>query len=215
MVRLLPDGVPLTVSDLVYLIRVVVGDALPYNKVGSIAADYSVDGGMMSVTAPMGAAFVVVEGNVTATGVNGVQVQQGLVDGNTQILVTGWDQNSNTFSSFSGDFLQVDGDIISIEFAAADGSMVNASNIPMNFEVFQNYPNPFNPTTKITFNNPSNSAWNVTVYNITGQRVDEFSGENGTRISVDWDASNLASGIYFYKVVAGDNVETKKAVLLK
>jgi hypothetical protein len=209
------DGVPLTVSDLVYLIRVVVGDALPYAKVGTMAADYSVESGVMSVDAEMGAAFIVAEGNVTAAGLGDVHVQQGLVDGNTHILVTGYDQNANTFNSFSGDFLQLDGNVISVEFAAADGSMVNASNVPQNFEVFQNYPNPFNPTTKITFNNPSNKAWSVTIYNITGQRVDEFSGENGTRVTVDWDASNLASGIYFYKVVAGDKVDTKKAVLLK
>jgi len=55
----------------------------------------------------------------------------------------------------------------------------------------------------------------VTIYNVAGQRVDEFAGDNGTVISLDWDASSLASGVYFYKVVAGDNVETKKAVLLK
>ncbi len=207
------DGVPLTVSDLVYLIRVVVGDAVPYAKVGSIAADYSHESGIMNVDAPMGAAFIVAD--APASALNGVQVKQGIVDGNHHILVTGYDENANTFASFTGDFVQINGNIISVEFAAADGSMVNASNVPLNFEVFQNYPNPFNPTTKITFNNPSNSAWNVTVYNVTGQRVEEFSGDNGTVISFDWDASRLASGIYFYKVVAGNNVETKKAVLLK
>jgi hypothetical protein len=209
------DGVPLTVSDLVYLIRVVVGDAVPYAKVGSIAASYSNASGVLSVDGDMGAALVVVEGTATATGLNGVQVQQGMVDHNTQILVTGYDAEANTFTAFNGDFLEVSGNVISVEFAAADGSMVNANNVPMNFQVYQNYPNPFNPTTKITFDNPANKAWNVTIYNIAGQTVDRFAGENGTRVELDWDASNLASGIYFYKVVAGDNVQTKKAVLLK
>jgi hypothetical protein len=209
------DGVPLTVSDLVYLIRVVVGDAVPYAKVGSIAAAYSVDNGVVSVDASMGAALIIAEGTATATALNGVQVQQGMVDGNTHILVTGWDQNTNTFAGFSGEFVSVDRNIISVEFAAADGSLVNASNVPTRFEVYQNYPNPFNPTTKISFDNPANQAWTVTFYNIAGQTVDRISGDNGTRVTVDWDASNLASGIYFYKVVAGDNVQTKKAVLLK
>jgi hypothetical protein len=209
------DGVPLTVSDLVYLIRVVVGDALPYHqKVGTISAGYTHESGVMSVDVPMGAVLIVADAPATALN-SDVQVKQGIVDGNHHILVTGYDENSNTFASFSGDFVEINGNVISVEFAAADGSMVNASNVPLNFEVFQNYPNPFNPTTKITFNNPSNSAWKVMIYNVTGQRVTEFSGDNGTRIDVDWDASNLASGIYFYKVVAGDNVETKKAVLLK
>jgi len=209
------DGVPLTVSDLVYLIRVVVGDAVPYAKVGSIAANYSIDGGVMNVNAPMGAAFIVAEGDVTASGLGDVQVQQGLVNGNTHILVTGFDADAETFNAFTGDFLEVNGNVISVEFAAADGSMVNANNVPTRFEVYQNYPNPFNPTTKITFDNPANKAWTVTIYNIAGQTVDRFGGDNGVRVTVDWDASNLASGIYFYKVVAGDNVQTKKAVLLK
>jgi hypothetical protein len=209
------DGVPLTVSDLVYLIRVVVGDALPYAKVNTIAANYSIESGVMNVNAPMGAALIVADANASVTALNGVQVKTGIVDGNTHILVTGYDENANTFASFSGDFLQINGNVISVEFAAADGSHVNASNVPMNFEVFQNYPNPFNPTTKIRFTNPSNSAWNVTIYNIAGQSVDRFSGDNGYTVEVDWDASRLASGIYFYKVVAGDKVETKKAVLLK
>jgi len=209
------DGVPLTVSDLVYLIRVVVGDAVPYAKVGSIAASFSNTSGVLSVDGEMGAALVVVEGTATVDAIGDVNVQQGIVDGNTQILVTGYDAEANTFDAFTGDFLQVNGNVISVEFAAFDGSMVNANNVPLNFQVNQNYPNPFNPTTKISFVNPENKAWNVTIYNIAGQTVDRFSGDNGVNVEFEWDASDLASGIYFYKVVAGDNVQTKKAVLLK
>ena len=210
------DGLALSVADLVYLIRVVVGDALPYAKIDAVAANYAFGNGVVSVEREMGAAFFVVEGtNVTASAIGGVTVDQGVVDGNTHVLVSGYDAEANTFSGFSGEFLELNGNILSVEFATSEGAMVNATNIPTTFEVFQNYPNPFNPTTKITATNPTNKAWTVTIYNVAGQRVDEFSGENGYNIEVNWDASNLASGVYFYKVVAGDNVETKKAVLLK
>jgi hypothetical protein len=210
------DGLALSVADLVYLIRVVVGDALPYAKVDAVAASYTHTGGVVNVQTEMGAAFFVVEGtNVTANAIGDVTVEQGVVNGNTHVLVTGYDAVANTFSGFSGDFVELNGNILSVEFATSEGQMVNASNVPLDFEVFQNYPNPFNPTTKITFNNPSNKVWTVLIYNVTGQRVDEFTGESGTRIELDWDASNLASGVYFYKVVAGDQVDTKKAVLLK
>jgi len=193
-----------------------VGDALPYAKIDAVAANYTHSGGVVNVEQEMGAALFVVEGtDVSASGIGNVFVEQGVVNGNTHVLVSGYDQNTNTFEGFTGDFLNLNGNILSVEFATSEGAMVNANNIPLNFEVFQNYPNPFNPTTKITFTNPSNSAWNVTIYNVAGQRVDEFAGDNGTVISLDWDASSLASGVYFYKVVAGDNVETKKAVLLK
>ena len=213
------DGLALSVADLVYLIRVVVGDALPYagsNKVEAVSANYSYSNGVVSVQRDMGAAFFVVEGtSVTATGIGNVNVEQGVVNGNTHVLVTGFDADANTFEGFNGEFLALNGRILSVEFATSQGAPVNASNVPTRFEVYQNYPNPFNPTTKITFDNPENKAWTVSIYNVAGQTVDQFSGENGIRIELDWDASNLASGVYFYKVVAGDNVQTKKAVLLK
>jgi hypothetical protein len=213
------DGLALSVADLVYLIRVVVGDALPYsgsNKVEAVSANYNFNGGVVSVDQSMGAAYFVVEGtNVSATGIGDVNVETGIVDGNTHVLVTGFDADAETFHAFNGDFLQLNGNILSVEFASSEGAMVNISNRPTTFQVYQNYPNPFNPTTKITFDNPSNKAWNVTIYNVAGQTVGSFSGDNGYNVELDWDASNLASGVYFYKVVAGDNVETKKAVLLK
>jgi hypothetical protein len=210
------DGLPLSVADLVYLIRVVVGDALPYAKVDAVAANYTHNNGVVSVDEEMGAAYFVVEGTgVAASAIGNVVVEQGVVDGNTHVLVSGFNAEAKTFAGFNGEFLNLNGRILSVEFATSQGAMVNISNRPTTFQVFQNYPNPFNPTTKITFDNPSNKAWNVTIYNGLGQTVGSFSGENGYNVELDWDASNLASGVYFYKVVAGDNVETRKAVLLK
>jgi serine protease len=88
--------------------------------------------------------------------------------------------------------------------------------MPEGFVLKQNHPNPFNPLTTIEMTLPVASDWTITIYNITGQQVDRFSGfsEAGT-ISVVWDASQYASGIYFYKATAGDFSATKKMVLMK
>lgn len=91
------------------------------------------------------------------------------------------------------------------------------SNLPDNFVLQQNYPNPFNPTTEINFALPTVSQVKLEIFNIEGKRVallieDKLSaGEH----SITWDGSAVASGIYLYKLSAGDFVETKKMVLLK
>jgi len=79
------------------------------------------------------------------------------------------------------------------------------------------YPNPFNPITKIEFNLPNASDVELIVYNVVGQRVKGLANEfydAGTHV-VEWDASNVASGIYFYQIKAGEFVESKKMMLLK
>lgn len=89
--------------------------------------------------------------------------------------------------------------------------------IPKTFFLSQNYPNPFNPTTKIKFDIPKSSFTKVIIYHLLGMEVTTLVSEElqaGT-YEADWDASNFSSGIYFYKLIAGDYAETKKMVLLK
>jgi len=92
-----------------------------------------------------------------------------------------------------------------------------AKMLPTEFALQQNYPNPFNPTTTISFALPFATDYDLTIYNINGQLVDNFSGSaEAGMVSVDWNASNLASGIYLYKLTAdGRTIDTKKMVLLK
>ena len=97
----------------------------------------------------------------------------------------------------------------------------NNKEIPKQFELFQNYPNPFNPTTKIKFNIPNvsreSSVVRVVVYDILGNEVTTLIHERlqpGT-YEMEWDGSNYASGVYFYKLIAGDFMETKKMILMK
>ncbi|OGU73040.1 MAG: hypothetical protein A2V93_07205 [Ignavibacteria bacterium RBG_16_34_14] len=103
---------------------------------------------------------------------------------------------------------------------------VDEDNISVkNFELFQNYPNPFNPTTKIKFVIPSgvilseakNLFVTLKVYDILGREVATLVNEEKSpgEYEVEFDASQLSSGIYFYKLEAGNYSETKKMVLLK
>jgi dienelactone hydrolase len=89
--------------------------------------------------------------------------------------------------------------------------------LPARFRLEQNYPNPFNPATTIQYDVPSRARVALAVYNILGQRVAELvNGEkNAGHYETRFDASGLASGMYLYRLQAGDFIETKKAILLK
>ena len=88
--------------------------------------------------------------------------------------------------------------------------------LPMTFGLSQNYPNPFNPTTKIEFTMPKAVPYELTIYNVLGQVVQEFSDQGKAGVNtVTWDASGNGSGIYFYKLKAGDFTETRKMALVK
>lgn len=89
---------------------------------------------------------------------------------------------------------------------------------PKKFEMSQNYPNPFNPTTKIDFELPTDSKVNLKVYNILGKEIsiifnDEF--KKAGYYTVYFDGSNLATGLYFYRITANDYTAIKKMVILK
>ena len=89
--------------------------------------------------------------------------------------------------------------------------------LPSKFELMQNYPNPFNPTTKISFSLPRASDVKLEIFNLLGQSVITlYEGHlpAGTH-SFNWDGSSVASGVYLYRLLASDFVESKKMMLLK
>jgi photosystem II stability/assembly factor-like uncharacterized protein len=92
-----------------------------------------------------------------------------------------------------------------------------ADDIKKDFRLFQNYPNPFNPTTQISYQIPKNGFVNLVVYNILGQVIFELVNEHQTsgEYSVQFNAKNLSSGVYFYKIIVGNYMETKKLILLR
>jgi hypothetical protein len=210
------DGLALSVADLVYLIRVIVGDALPYPKTAPVQATYVNDNGTLSVDMPMGAAYVVIKGEAAPELLaQNMEMSYGVREGNTHVIIYP-SFNATVTESFTGNFLNAKGEILSVEMATADGAPVVAKMIPANFGLAQNYPNPFNPTTELSFSLPVASQYTLTVYNVTGQKVTEFSGakEAGTH-TITFNGDGMASGVYFYKLVAGNFSATKKMVLLK
>jgi len=87
----------------------------------------------------------------------------------------------------------------------------------LTFGLEQNYPNPFNPSTNIKYSVPENGFVNLSVYNLVGEEVSVLvSGQvNAGFYEIEFDATTLPSGIYFYKLQAGNFVEIKKLVLMK
>jgi hypothetical protein len=97
------------------------------------------------------------------------------------------------------------------------GVQLAGNGIPNKFELNQNFPNPFNPSTMISYGIPKESDVTIKVFNVLGQEVATlFAGHQvaGTH-SVTFDASKLSSGVYLYRVEAGNSVAVKKMVLMK
>ena len=89
--------------------------------------------------------------------------------------------------------------------------------IPSAYRLYQNYPNPFNPSTNISYTIPELSRVKITLYNILGQEVKVLVNEEKPAgyYNIEFNAANLPSGVYFYQLVAGDFIQTKKMLLLK
>jgi len=105
---------------------------------------------------------------------------------------------------------RLDSPVVALETLFADY-------IPKTYDLRQNYPNPFNPSTTIEFDLPKTSDVVLKVFNILGEEVailvsDKLSSGS---YSYDWDAGNRASGVYLYRLQAGDYIETRKMVLMR
>ncbi|MDD5607662.1 MAG: 5'-nucleotidase C-terminal domain-containing protein [Ignavibacterium sp.] len=94
---------------------------------------------------------------------------------------------------------------------------IDNGTIPGEFRLEQNYPNPFNPSTTINYDLPKQSSVTLKIYNVTGEEVATLVNQDqeAGRYRIRWEASQLASGIYFYQLIAGGFVETKKMVLMR
>ncbi len=103
------------------------------------------------------------------------------------------------------------------QFFYADVTSTDTEELVTGFSLEQNYPNPFNPTTKISYSLPEVTDVRLDVINMLGQRVATLVNERKTagNYSVNFDASGLSSGVYFYTIQAGDFSQTKKMLLIK
>ena len=139
------------------------------------------------------------DGNEFAIGVH--------VSSDGKVYVTGYGEVSGNPS-----------EIITIKYAQSPSDVQEiSSEVPHSYLLHQNYPNPFNPSTKIIWQSPVSSHQTLKVYGVLGNEiatlVDEYKPAGSYEI--EFNASQLTSGVYFYKIQAGSFVKTKKMILLR
>jgi uncharacterized delta-60 repeat protein len=135
-------------------------------------------------------------------------------DGGSSLVI---DNLGNVFVTGRSTGLGSDQDYVTIKYSQSIGISPISSGVPDKFALYQNYPNPFNPVTKIKFDIPGAQISNLCIYDILGREITTLVNESlktGT-YEVEWDAADYPSGVYYYKLIAGDFIETKKMVLIK
>jgi uncharacterized delta-60 repeat protein len=109
-------------------------------------------------------------------------------------------------------------DYVTIKYSQSVTNVFDSgSDVPESFSLEQNYPNPFNPSTTISFSIPKEEFVSLKVFNSLGEEVADLLHETkpAGNYSVSFSASQLSSGVYFYKIFAGSFVETKKMIYLR
>jgi hypothetical protein len=118
----------------------------------------------------------------------------------------------------SGDYIYLsDNNAVLILQLVTTGIFGDDNSLPLISHIFQNYPNPFNSSTTIEFGLPEAEYIRIDIYDLLGRRIEMLVDEEvqGGRHQVVWDALDYSSGVYFYRIEAGDYTETKKMVLLR
>jgi len=177
----------------------------------STAANYGYNGAAPQVTGMLLPATV---NNLAINNSNGVTLSQPTVINGTLSLMAGVFDNTIPFTlGTSGSIVYGGGSLLIPVSVESSGGTA----IPQSFFVDQNYPNPFNPSTVIRFGLPSRSFVSVRLFNILGQEVANLFG--GYRMAgvyeLRFDASNLTSGMYFYRIQTDNAVATKRMILIK
>jgi hypothetical protein len=108
-------------------------------------------------------------------------------------------------------------DYATIKYNSGVTPVKNESSLLNQFTLEQNYPNPFNPKTVISYQLPVSGNVTLKVYDLLGREVATLVDEYRVagRYEIEFNASELSSGIYFYKLQAGKYAETKKMILLR
>jgi hypothetical protein len=96
-------------------------------------------------------------------------------------------------------------------------SVEEEANLPTEFALEQNYPNPFNPSTKISWQSPVGSQQTLKIFDVLGNEIATLADEYkpAGKYEVEFNASTLPSGVYFYQLKAGDFIQTNKMILMK
>lgn len=230
------DGIYASIADLIFMLNVINENPpgaklMPLDVVAMISMPLEVGDNlevMVASETSVGGALV----SINHTGVElGVPVAEGMdlnySDDGDVLTVLVYSMESKAFASGTNTLFTVpvlsEGALSFGDVSASDniGHLLDARSelsapIPENFVVAQNFPNPFNARTTISFGLPDEASVSIAIYNVAGQLVETIdAGELSAGYhSVIWNAS-VASGVYFYKVTAGNFSETMKMTLLK
>lgn len=210
------DGEYLHVSDLIYLIRIIIGDADPYSRPSfepTRRVEYTVNHDIYSAQGDLCMISMTVEGKQTPE----------LLDGNKEMLYN-FDGTKTNILIYSIDdleplaeqFVMVSGKLLSIQAGDVQGNKVDLEYVEQP-KVFltQNYPNPFGPLTSILLHSAVETEVEVGIFNLLGQRVFSWHDHVNAGITeIDWNAGDLAPGIYFYKIMNHPS-PIKKMVLFR
>jgi len=239
------DGMTLTVGDLVYLIRIIIGDADPIPKVAPYAKELIVstdhDAEAISIATEavntIGAALFVydISGDLVldephlSPDAEGMDLMWTVENGELKMLI--YNIGTSMIPTGVNDLVEIpcrgDGQLKLIQAEVVDYQgrpykvAGKESVLPTGFALNQNYPNPFNPTTTISFRLPQPTEWRLGIFNITGSLVREYRGSSETgAVTVEWDGRStdglpVASGVYLYRLEAANFSDSKKMILLK
>ncbi|QQS60527.1 T9SS type A sorting domain-containing protein [Candidatus Falkowbacteria bacterium] len=175
---------------------------------------------VMSATAPNNGVIV-----ISDTG-DGTEIARIIIkgqrrgSGNPQQLIT-WRNEVNPFTKIFAVYQNLHVNITTPETHFIFNTTTSVGNsqtvLPKDFKLTQNYPNPFNPSTKINYELPSDGIVSIKLFNVSGKEVATLVNEVKTAgyYTVTFNASNLPSGAYFYRLEAESFIETKKMLLIK
>jgi hypothetical protein len=214
------DGITLSVADLVYLIRVILEDALPLDKMdlNPSPAKTIATRDAIRIEADVGAAYFVFEGKVEVaqgSGATAMDIVHYFNGTQTSVLVYAIADGRYA----SGEILRTSGKLLYAEAADYYGQPYDLrlqQLQPRRFTV-RNYPNPFNSTAIIELSLPTTGNYTVDIFDMLGQKVASFSGR-GTAdeiCRIEWDASELSSGIYYCRAEACGFTAVGKMMLLR
>jgi hypothetical protein len=217
------DGRTLTLSDLIYLIRVILHDAVEIPKLtpASEVANVIICGNTITTecAAPIAAILFKFDGSVSPTLLTDME----MVHNDSKVLV--WNRDGKSFTT--SEILSFAGDAELVSVTAVDydtrelKTSITTKVAPASFALHQAYPNPFNPYTNLRFDLLKAMRYSLKIYNVAGQLVKSYEGLGAVGLNeIRWegedDAGNdVASGIYFYRLSAGNFSATKKMIMLK
>jgi hypothetical protein len=219
------DGRTLMLADLIYLIRVIQNDAVPFPKLApsSDVANVIVTDGRITVecASAIGGILFKFDGNVTPTLLN---ANMELLSNEGNVLV--WSSEGHSINAGASQLLTASGaNLVSVTAVDREGrdlaTTITNKLTPTAFALHPAYPNPFNPNTNLSFTLPNATPYSMKIYNVAGQLVRSYEGMGNVGLNViTWDGkdnlgNDVSSGVYFYKLIAGQYQDTRKMIMVK